>query len=68
MQNTKNIFIPLAAVQSIEVGILALILRTMLALLITMTPDLKDERAAAVTPGMKWIVHRLSSFFPVMHS
>lgn len=64
----KNILILLAAVQVIKVVLLALILLAMLALLITVNPDLENERAAAVTPVMKWIIHRLSSFFPAMHS
>jgi hypothetical protein len=68
VQTTKNIFILLAAVQVIKVVLLALILLAMLALLITVNPDLEDERAAAVTPVMKWIIHRLSSFFPAMRS
>ena len=68
VQTTKNIFILLAAVQVVRVVILTLILLAMLALLITMNPDLEGERAAAVTPAIKWIIHSLSSFFPIMHS
>jgi hypothetical protein len=68
VQTTKNVFILLAAIQVIKVVILALILLAMLALLIILNPDLEDERAAAVTPAIKWIIHRLSSFFPAMHS
>jgi hypothetical protein len=67
VQTTKNIFILLAAIQAIKVVLLALILLAMLALLITTNPDLEDERVAAVTPATKWIIHRLSSFFPAMH-
>lgn len=54
LQTTKNISILLAAIQVITVVILGLILLTMLALLITMNPDLEAERAAIVTPVMKW--------------
>jgi hypothetical protein len=54
LQTTKNISILLAAIQVITVVILALILVTMLALLITMNPDLAAERAAIVTPAVKW--------------
>jgi hypothetical protein len=68
VQTTKNVFILLAAIQVIKVVILALTLLAMLALLITTNPDLEDERAAAVTPAIKWIIHRSSSFFPAMHS
>jgi fumarate reductase subunit D len=68
VQTTKNIFILLAAIQTIKVVILALILLAVFALLITMNPDLEDERAAVVTPAIKWIIHRLSKVFPAMHS
>ena len=68
VQTTKNIFILLAAVQVIKVVLLALILLAMIALLITVNTDLEDERAAVVTPVMKWIINRLSSFSPAMHS
>ena len=60
VQTTKNIFILLAAVQVIKVVLPALTLLVMLALLVTVNPDLEDERAAAVTPMMKWIIHRVS--------
>jgi hypothetical protein len=49
------------------VVILAPILLAMLALLVTMSPDLEDERTADVTPAVKWIVHRLLWFVPVTH-
>ena len=62
VQTTKNIFIFFAAIQVIKVIILALISLAMLALLVTMNPDLEDERAAVVTPAVKWIVHRLIFF------
>jgi len=65
VQTTKNIFIFLAAIQVIKVIILALILLAMLALLVTMNPDLEDERAAVVTPAVKWIIHRLWNVSPV---
>jgi hypothetical protein len=68
VQTTKNVFILLAAIQAIEVVTLALILLAMLALLITLNLDLEGERAAAVTPAMKWIIHRLSSYFPAILS
>jgi hypothetical protein len=67
VQTTKNLFIFFAAIQVIKVIILALISLAMLALLVTMNPDLEDERAAVVTPAVKWIVHRLTNFFPVTH-
>ena len=67
VQTTKDIFIFLAAIQVIKVIILALILLAMLALLVTMNPDLEDERAAVVTPAVKWIIRRLSRFVPATH-
>ena len=67
VQTIKNIFIFLAAIQVIRVIILALILLAMLALLVTMNPDLGGERAAVVTPAVKWIIHRLSNVATVAH-
>lgn len=67
VQTTKDIFIFLAAIQVIKVIILALILLAMLALLVTMNPDLEDERAAVVTPAVKWIIHRLWNVAPATH-
>ena len=67
IQTTKNVFTLLAVIQAIKAIILALILLAMLALLVTMNPDLEDERAAVVTPAVKWIIHRLSKFVPVTH-
>jgi H+/Cl- antiporter ClcA len=54
LQTTKNISILLAAIQVITVVILGLILLAMIALLITMNPDLDAERVAIVTPVVKW--------------
>jgi fumarate reductase subunit D len=47
--------------QVIKAIILALILLAMFALLVTLDPDLEDERVAVVTPAVKWIIHRLTS-------
>ena len=54
LQTTKNISILLAAIQVVTVIILAAILLTLLALLISVNPDLEAERAAIVTPVVKW--------------
>ena len=67
VQTTKNIFILLAAIQVIKAIILALILLAILALLVTVNPNLEDERAAVVTPAVKWIIRRLSRFVPATH-
>jgi hypothetical protein len=67
VETTKKLFIFLAAIQVLKVIILALILLAMLALLVTMNPDLEDERGTVVTPAVKWIIHRLSNVVPVRH-
>jgi hypothetical protein len=67
VQTARLIFILLAAIEVIKVVILALTLLAMLALLVTMNPDLEDERAAVVTPAVKWIIRRLSRFVPATH-
>lgn len=54
LQTTKNISILLAAIQVLTVLLLLLIFITMLALLVTMNPDLSEERKVIVTPVMKW--------------
>lgn len=54
LQTTKNISILLAAIQVVTVVILGLLLLTMMALLITVNPDLQAERAALVTPVVRW--------------
>jgi hypothetical protein len=54
LQTTKNISILLAAIQVVTVLILAAILLTLIALLISVNPDLEAERVAIVTPVVKW--------------
>jgi hypothetical protein len=54
LQTTKNISILLAAIQVVTVIILGAILVTLLALLISVNPDLEAERAAIVTPVVRW--------------
>ena len=54
LQTTKNISVLLAAIQVVTVIILGAILLTLLALLISVNPDLEAERAAIVTPVVKW--------------
>ncbi|PNS13795.1 hypothetical protein CAC42_3288 [Sphaceloma murrayae] len=55
LQTTKNISILLAAIQVLTVLLLALIQATLLMLLITVNPDLEQERTRMVTPVMKWV-------------
>jgi hypothetical protein len=55
LQTTKNITFLLAAIQVLTTIFLGLILITLLALIITVSPDLEYERQAIVTPMMKWL-------------
>lgn len=55
LQRTKNITYLLAAIQVLTVIFLGLILITLLALIITVSPDLENERKILVTPVMKWL-------------
>lgn len=54
LQTTKNISILLAAIQIVTVVILGAILLTLVALLISVNPDLEAERTAIVTPVLRW--------------
>lgn len=54
LQTVKNIAILVAAIQVLSLFLLGLILTTLLALLISVNPDLERERKAIVTPVMRW--------------
>ena len=54
LQTTKNISVLLAAVQVITAVHLFLILGALLAILVSINPDLEDERQNLVTPTAKW--------------
>ena len=58
LETTKNIAILLAYIQVLTVALLALIVTTLMALLVTMNPDLAEERRAFVTPTMKMLLHQ----------
>jgi hypothetical protein len=58
LETTKNIAILLAWIQVLTVVLLALILIALLALLVTMNPDLSNERQAFVTPALKVLLHQ----------
>ncbi|KAF2431660.1 hypothetical protein EJ08DRAFT_733054 [Tothia fuscella] len=58
LETTKNIAILLAWVQVLTVVLLALILFALVALLVTMNPDLSNERKALVTPIMRVLLHQ----------
>ncbi|TVY39703.1 hypothetical protein LSUB1_G006865 [Lachnellula subtilissima] len=55
LQRTKHIIYLLAAIQVLTAIFLGLILITLLALIITVSPDLENERKILVTPVMKWL-------------
>ena len=55
LQTTKNITYLLAAIQVLTAIFLGLILITLLALIITVSPDLEYERQVLVSPVMRWL-------------
>ncbi|GAM90421.1 hypothetical protein ANO11243_084640 [Dothideomycetidae sp. 11243] len=55
LQTTRNISVLLAAIQVLTVLLLGLIQATLLVVLITVNPDLQEERRAIVTPMMRWV-------------
>jgi hypothetical protein len=54
LETTKNISILLAVVQVLNTFLLFLILGTLIALLITTSPDLEQERRILITPVLRW--------------
>lgn len=57
LQTTRNITYLLAAIQVLTAVFLGLILITLLALIITVSPDLENERQLLVTPVMRWLAN-----------
>jgi len=55
LQTTRNITFLLAAIQVLTVVLLGLILIALLALIITVSPDLEYERKVLVTPAVRWL-------------
>ncbi len=55
LRTSRNISILLAAVQILTVLVTGLTLVTLLAILITVNPDLEHERRAIVTPAVRWL-------------
>lgn len=55
LETTRDIGILVALIQVLTCLLLGLILAALLALLITVNPDLELERQAIVTPTMKWL-------------
>lgn len=54
LQTTKNISILLAAIQVLTVILLGFILIVLLALLVTVNPDLVQQRQDLITPAVRW--------------
>jgi hypothetical protein len=54
LETTKNISLVLLAIQVLTVLLLGLILLALVGLLITMNPDLDEERKELVTPVLRW--------------
>lgn len=55
LETSRDIAILIALIQALTGLLLVSILLAMLALLITVNPDLESERQAIVTPAMKWL-------------
>jgi len=55
LETTKNISLLLLAIQVLTVVTLGLILLALVGLLITMNPDLDEERRELVTPVLRWV-------------
>lgn len=53
LQTTKNISLLLAVIQVLTVVFLALISVELFALLVTLNPDLQEERQSLITPAVK---------------
>lgn len=54
LQTTKNISVLLAAVQVLTAVLLVFILGALLAILVSINPDLEEERRSLITPTVKW--------------
>jgi ABC-type xylose transport system permease subunit len=63
LQTTKNITFLLAAIQILTTVSLGLILITLLALIITVNPDLEHERQVLVTPVMRWLADSVMQYW-----
>ena len=59
LQTTKNIALLTAAIQVLSVLLLGLILLVLIAMLITVNPNLTEERDFLVTPLVRWGAHRI---------
>lgn len=55
LETTKNISLLLLAIQVLTVVLLGLTVLALVGLLITMNPDLDEERRELVTPVLRWV-------------
>ena len=55
LETTKNISLLLAGIQVLTVILLAFILLALVGLLVTMNPDMEQERRELVTPALRWV-------------
>lgn len=55
LETTKNISLLLLAIEVVTVVLLGLTLLALVGLLITMNPDLDEERRELVTPVLQWV-------------
>ena len=55
LETTKNISLLLLGIQILTVTLLGLILLALIGVLITLNPDLEDERIEYVTPVVRWL-------------
>lgn len=59
LETTKNIAVLLMYIEILTIVLLALILISLIAILITINPDLEEERKILLTPILKWITRKL---------
>ncbi|KAL2444401.1 hypothetical protein ABEF95_016530 [Exophiala dermatitidis] len=62
LRTTKDIAILLACIQVLTVVLLFLILMALLGLLLSVNPDLVDERQQLVTPALQWLASSVLAF------
>jgi hypothetical protein len=56
LRTSRNISILLAVIQILTVILLGLILFALFGILVTLSPELEEERKAIVSPTVKWIL------------
>jgi hypothetical protein len=62
LESAKTVIFVLACIQMFTIALLISILIALLALLITMNPDLTEERRRLVTPAMRVLARHASAF------